>query len=170
MTWGARIAGASLGICGLVVTAGAAGLRYNGTASMPRGVWLEDSALSHAFRAGDVIMVCEPAKWIEPYVAPGHCPSRLEPLLKPIVAVAGDTVTVSTAGIAVNGVMLPHSAPMANDGAGRPLHAWPAGTYAVGDWQVWLVSPRPDSLDGRYLGPTATVDIEGVAHPVLVWR
>lgn len=169
MTWGGRIAAAGLGLCGLAVAASATGLRFNGTPSMPRGVWLEASPVGHTLKAGDVVMVCEPATWLEPYVAPGHCPSRLEPLVKPVVAVAGDVVTVSPAGVAVNGAVLPNSAPMAHDGAGRPLRAWPTGTYKVGDWQVWLISPRRNSLDGRYLGPTAMADIEGLAHPVLVW-
>jgi conjugative transfer signal peptidase TraF len=168
MTLGGRIAAAGLGLCGLAVAASAAGIRFNGTASMPRGVWLE-SPVSHTLKAGDVVMVCEPATWLEPYVAPGHCPSRLEPLLKPIVAIPGDVVTVSPTGVAVNGLMLPNSAPMAHDAARRPLQAWPTGTYTVGAWQVWLVSTRRNSLDARYLGPTSIADIEGLAHPVLTW-
>ena len=59
------------------------------------------------------------------------CPDRAVPLLKPVIARAGDIVKVSPAGIAVNGRLLPNTAPLPRDAANRPLQAWPSGIYRV---------------------------------------
>jgi type IV secretory pathway protease TraF len=40
--------------------------------------------------------------------------------MKPIVAPAGDIVTVSNEGIVVNGKLLPQTAPLKKDTHGRP--------------------------------------------------
>ena len=49
--------------------------------------------------------------------------------MKPIVAQAGDTVDLSGQGIAVNGKLLPNTAPLRADTHGRPLVAWTFGRY-----------------------------------------
>ncbi len=56
---------------------------------------------------------------------------RAVPLLKPIVAVAGDRVVLSAEGMRVNGRLLPKTAPLFRDAAGRSLHPWPFGAYVV---------------------------------------
>jgi conjugative transfer signal peptidase TraF len=43
------------------------------------------------------------------------------PLLKRVVALAGDVVSVSSSGVSINGQLLPNSAPLFDDEAGRPL-------------------------------------------------
>ena len=78
-------------------------------------------------------------------------------------------VTVSPDGITVNGMPVTNSAPLAIDGAGRPLQAYPAGTYTVAAGQVWLLAPLRYSFDSRYLGPVPVSAIQGAAKPVLVW-
>ena len=136
---------------------------------MPMGIWWETSAASVP-KAGDVVVVCpQLTDRQKVYLDPGHCPSHREPVLKPVAAVAGDVVSVSSAGITVNGMPVTNSAPLAVDGAGRPLQAYPAGTYTVAAGQMWLVAPLPYSFDSRYLGPLPVSAIEGTAKPVLVW-
>jgi conjugative transfer signal peptidase TraF len=47
--------------------------------------------------------------------------ARALPLLKRVVALAGDLVSVSSSGVSVNGDLLANSAPLSHDEAGRPL-------------------------------------------------
>jgi conjugative transfer signal peptidase TraF len=147
------------------------GLRVNLSPSMPEGIWLERTDPTHVYQAGDVVVVCPPLNDQQKvYVKPGNCPSGREPMVKRIVAATGDVVTMSEFGIDVNGNPLSESAPMPFDGAGRPLQAYPAGTYKVEVGQVWLIAPRPFSFDSRYLGPVAISNIEGIAIPVIEWN
>jgi conjugative transfer signal peptidase TraF len=81
------------------------------------------------------------------------CDDKYAPLLKPIAARAGDTVTVSEAGVAVNGKLLPNSKQYPKDGIGRPMPLIPLGTYAVLPGTVWVISSyNPFSFDSRYFG------------------
>src|ERR1700759_1123487 len=47
--------------------------------------------------------------------------ARELPLLKRVVALVGDVVSVSSSGVSINGQLLPNSAPLFRDEAGRPL-------------------------------------------------
>jgi conjugative transfer signal peptidase TraF len=81
------------------------------------------------------------------------CGDGYAPLLKPIAARAGDTVTVSEAGVAVNGKLLPNSKQYPRDGIGRPMPLIPLGTYAVLPGTVWVISSyNRFSFDSRYFG------------------
>lgn len=156
----------------IVSAAPVAGIRLNHSPSMPLGIWLARGAgPGRAYAAGDVVEACPRLIGGQAaHLGPGGCPTGREPMLKPVAAVAGDRVTVSALGVTVNGVAVPHSAPLAHDGRGRTLPPYPAGTYAVPAGHVWLLVPRPDSLDSRYLGPVPTADIIGTASPLWVWR
>ena len=88
-----------------------------------------------------------------------------------MVAVAGDQVTVSAAGLTVNGQNLLQSAPLSRDSAGRPIDAYAFGAYRVPAGMAWIVSGySPNSFDSRYFGPVPVANIEGKATPVLVSR
>src|SRR5262249_16073610 len=87
------------------------GIRFNLSPSLPAGLYISTKAPAR------LIEFC-PA---EPYAAlaiqrgyrdDGACPDGAMPLLKPIVAEAGDAVDVSVIGIAVNGSLLRNSAPL----------------------------------------------------------
>jgi conjugative transfer signal peptidase TraF len=155
----------------ILIGVGRAGFRINATSSMPLGLWRAAPAPAPLAR-GMTVMVCLPASPIlrmalgRGYIGPGQCPGASEPLLKPIAALAGDTVRATGTGIAVNGEHLPRSAALAHDGAGRILKAVPSGTYRVGQSQMWLVAPAPDSFDSRYFGPVPVSAIQGIARPV----
>ena len=159
-------------ILGLSFAGQAVGIRLNHTASMPIGVWLARGAYpDHVYAAGDIIEACPPlAPWQQVYLAPGHCPTGREPMLKPIAAVAGDSVAIDGHGITVNGQPIANSAPLAHDTTGRPLQPYVAGTYTVHAGEVWLLVPRADSLDSRYLGPVSVNAIRALAAPVWTWR
>jgi conjugative transfer signal peptidase TraF len=163
-------------IAGGLASADAAGWRINTTTSMPRGLWslaTEDRTASK----GDIVAICPPNGPMTAiarrrgYIGAGRCSNGLEPLLKPVVAVAGDQVTVSAAGITVNGRDLPQSAPLSLDSAGRPIDAYASGTYRVPAGMAWIVSSyNPNSFDSRYFGPVPVANIEGMATPVMVFR
>jgi len=142
-------------------------LRVNASPSMPRGVWIETRVRHVAL--GDVVVVClPPDDYQRRYLSAGDCPSGREPVLKPVVAIEGDLVTASENGIGVNGAFVPNSRPMQLDGAGRELRHV-VGTWIVDRGHVWLVAPRQDSFDSRYLGAVGVEYIRGQATPLLVW-
>lgn len=81
------------------------------------------------------------------------CGDGYAPLLKPISARYGDTVTVSNAGVSINGRQLLNSRQYARDALGRPLPQVPAGTYPVLPGTVWAISSyNRFSFDSRYFG------------------
>lgn len=151
------------------------GIRFNDTASMPRGLW-QVSALTAPLRRGDIVTVCLPDSAVarqavaRGYLAAGICAGDYEPLVKPIAAVAGDRVTVAPGGIVVDGRAQPNTAPLAKDSAGRPLRAMAPGAYRVMPGQVWLLSGHdPRSFDSRYFGPVPAADVRDVARPLWVF-
>ena len=96
------------------------------------------------------------------------CGDGYAPLLKPIAARAGDTVTLSQAGVAVNGKLLQNSKQYPMDGIGRPMPMVPFGTYAVLPGTVWVISSyNRFSFDSRYFGPV-NLD-EKVRYAKLFW-
>jgi len=99
--------------------------------------------------------------------APEACAQMAAPLLKPTIARAGDVVSVSAAGIAVNGKMIPRTAPRTSDSKGRKLQPWPTGQYLVGPGTVWVASAYNEhSYDSRYFGPVPTSTIRYRLRPV----
>jgi conjugative transfer signal peptidase TraF len=149
----------------------ALGLRVNRTLSMPQGVWLEHR-YSGALRAGDAVAVClPPTEQTKRYIGPGSCANGLEPLLKTVGAITGDVVTLQPSGALVNGAALPNTATLARDEAGRPLTAYPAGTYQVPQGQIFLFSSHdPRVYDSRYFGPVKTTEVIATATPVLTFK
>jgi len=96
------------------------------------------------------------------------CGDGYAPLLKPIAARAGDTVTLSQAGVAVNGKLLQNSKQYPKDGIGRPMPMVPFGTYAILPGTVWVISSyNRFSFDSRYFGPV-NLD-EKVQYAKLFW-
>lgn len=170
------IVGAAVFAVGATVTAGAAyaaGYRINLTPSMPVGVW-HVSGDGH-FGRGDVVWVCPPNT--SPireahrfgFIPSGLCPSGFSPLLKPVVAVEGDAVTLSAEGLIVNGSLVPNSAPARMNARGQFLPRLRLGSYVVRPGEVWLISSyNPASFDSRYFGPVSAALVDGRAHPIAV--
>jgi conjugative transfer signal peptidase TraF len=155
--------------------AGAAGLRVNATASMPRGLWRVAPAAGPIPR-GAIVSLCLPPGPLlrlalrRGYLSAGLCPGGVEPLLKPVAAISGDVVRVTVTGIAVNGAPLPNSAALQEDSAGRPLSPVPPGLYQVRPGTVWLVSTyAARSFDSRYFGAVPVSAVHGAAQPAWVF-
>ncbi len=99
------------------------------------------------------------------YFRPGEC-DGLAPLIKLIAAVPGDRVNVGPTSVAVNGIPLPNSKPLARDSLLRPMTRYPIGSYIIAPGTVWLEAPNPRSWDSRYYGPISTSYFRAEAFPV----
>ncbi len=119
----------------------ASGLHFNVTPSMPLGIYRLVPVPKSGVQPGMFVAVCAPIDAARlgrrrGYLANGRCAADTEPLVKVAAAVAGDEVTISSRGVAVNGCLLPHSRPLKFDSAGRPL-------LALATWTLSLVTTRP---------------------------
>lgn len=157
------------------MAAHAAGYRVNLTASAPTGVWRLEPIDGHDIQRGDLVSVCPPRALVVEamasagYLEPGTCASGSAELLKPVVAVAGDTVEITTFGVRVNGTLLPNSKAVRRSIGSAELRSLPYGAYYVEAGDVWLVSSySAESFDSRYFGPVDAATIEGIARPAFV--
>lgn len=153
-------------VCGLIALFGVstlARLRLNLTGSLPIGLYLVTDGPP---TRGAVVLVCLPATWAEfarsrGYVPEGgSCPGGTTPIGKPVFAVPGDTVTVTEAGLLLNGTVVPNTRPLTSDRRGRPLPSLPEGEHVVRPGELWVVSAYSGlSFDSRYFGvlPLASV-------------
>jgi type IV secretory pathway protease TraF len=67
-------------------------------------------------------------------------------LLKRVVALAGDVVSVSSSGVSINGQLLPNSAPLFRDEAGRLLEMAQLDHFRLGIDQAFLMGVTPTSF------------------------
>ena len=66
--------------------------------------------------------------------------------------------------------MLPLSAPIKADKAGRPLPRYQSNSYTLGNSEVLLMSDvSATSFDGRYFGPINRSQVQTVIRPVITW-
>ena len=155
----------------IFVLAGFAGLRINTTSSLPKGIYFITGETK-----APLVEFCPPVEFLElsssrGYRPPGNCGDGAAPLLKPVIANLGDSVALSIEGIRVNGRLLPNTAPLQIDSAGRPLAAWPSGVYNVGTENVWVASSyNSRSFDSRYFGPVPIKMIRHRLKPIWILR
>jgi conjugative transfer signal peptidase TraF len=104
------------------------------------------------------------------YRLEGNCPDQHAPLLKPIVAQAGDIVRVQPTGIYVNGKRLPKSQQYTIDSLHRPLPRYPSGTYTVQQGTAWVISSYSStSFDSRYYGPINLSEVVNYVKPYVTY-
>ena len=160
------------GTLALALVTAWAGLRLNDSPSMPTGLYVRTSSESIA----TLVVFCpaEPFARLSVergYRSRGNCPDDAEPLAKPIVARPGDIVEIAARGMAVNGRLLPNTAPLVKDTAGRPLAHWPFGRYVVAPGAVWVASSyNSRSFDSRYFGPVDASQVREHVRPLLTAR
>jgi conjugative transfer signal peptidase TraF len=169
----AGISLAGVGVIALGLVCYAVGARVNTSKSIPLGLyWTSDKPVEK----GAYVLFCPPQVGViaeakrRGYLSAGFCPGDYGYLMKRILAAKGDHVTIAGDGVRVNGELLPHSAPLAQDGAGRPLPRFQAGDFVIGNTEVLLMSDvSSKSFDGRYIGPIGHSQIQTVIVPVLTW-
>lgn len=157
--------------CGATILAAVMGLGVcvNLSPSAPRGVY---RAVTGSPTRGAWVVACVDAEAAalgraRGYLGPGPCVGGAQPIVKPVVAVAGDVVEVGPQALIVNGQSFPGSASAAVDSLERPLPHAVWGRHLVGADELWLVSTRvPNSWDSRYLGPFSVSQIRAVVCPV----
>jgi len=123
-------------------------------------------------KSGDVVTFCPPLTAPillareRGYLAGGHCPGNLEPMMKPIAALPGDRMDLSAQGVRVNGRSIPRSTQITADSGGRPLPSL-ADDEVVPAGAIWVVSSHnPRSYDSRYFGSIPLANVTAVLRPV----
>ncbi|WP_248446394.1 conjugative transfer signal peptidase TraF [Sinorhizobium meliloti] len=158
-------------IGGGVAAAIVGGYRINLTPSEPVGFW-RIVPLDRPAAPGDIVFICPPqtAAMREArergYFRSGMCPGGVAPLIKMVIAVAGQHVKIG-ADVAIDGRPVPFSDLAERDGKGRPMTPFPGGI--VPGETVFLLSPFRGSYDSRYFGPLPASGILGVAQQVLTY-
>ncbi|MDP3746656.1 MAG: S26 family signal peptidase [Phenylobacterium sp.] len=152
---------------GLLTAASAASrpilVAYNATASAPRG-WYRITPLDVP-ASGQLVLTRLPRAPEALADARRYLPAGV-PLIKPVAAGPGARVCRLGARVAIDGRLAARA--RLRDRAGRPLPVW-RGCRRLGEGEVFLLSDRPDSFDGRYFGPTPTGLILGEARPLWTW-
>jgi len=137
-----------------------AGLRFNPTPSLPKGVYrvFPKDSWSGPPAKGDLVSFCLAGEFAElalerGYLEPGSCPSGLRPLLKRVAALPGDPVA-------------PYSRPIcAVDSHGRPMFpALAPGVIPPG--MALVLADHPGSFDSRYFG---FVPLDSLQRVEAVW-
>nr|WP_246665287.1 conjugative transfer signal peptidase TraF [Rhizobium tropici] len=158
-------------LLGAIVAAGLVGYRINLTPSEPLGLW-RIVKLDRAAVVGDLVFICPPrtATMQEArsrgYLRSGLCPSAFAPLIKTVVAIAGQRVEVG-ANLRIDGHDVARSNLAGRDGLGRPMIPFAGGIVPAGS--VFLHSPFAASYDSRYFGPIPASGILGLAQEVLTY-
>ena len=83
---------------------------------------------------------------------------------------AGDKISIGTAGVWVNGRLLANSAQLPSDRDGRALPQLHLDEYVLSPGELLTMSTyNPRSFDGRYFGPIQRENILSVVEPLLTW-
>lgn len=149
------------------------GFRVNISSSIPPGLYRE--APASAPERGELILSCLPEPWARLAAERGYtgrstgrgsCSSGTLPVGKYLAALPGDCVSISAAGMQVNGTLLPLSAPLSRDGRGRPLpdRKW---SGCLGTDEYLLYSVTASGFDSRYFGPVNAKYFISALRPLL---
>ena len=150
---------------------GWAGFRLNVTNSLPIGIY----RITTPLHRGSYVEFCltgnvDHLSMERGYRPRGACPDGGAPYLKQVLAVPGDRISLSVAGITVNGTLLPKTAPLPLDRKGRPLQPWTFGNFEVVPNELWVGSAyNRYSYDSRYYGPIHSQIILYSLKPVLTF-
>lgn len=147
------------------------GWRVNISNSYPPGLY-RLTADNAPFNIGDLVLFCPPdgpamqLALTRDYIKPGPCRGGFSPVIKKIMAVAGDRITLDDL-IRINGAPMAGYTVLKADSHHRPLPH--LDSLMVPQDSVFLLSDhRPaDSFDSRYYGAVPVSQIKGHIHPVL---
>jgi len=135
---------------------------WNATASAPTGLYALHPV--HHLRVGELVAV-RPPEQIAHYLANGGYLPEGVLLLKPVMALPGNTVCRLGGTISINQVAV--GTAKTRDHLGRPLPHW-NGCRKLRPGDVFLMNPAvADSLDGRYFGPMPVTAI--IARAIPLW-
>lgn len=90
-------------------------------------------------------------------------------LMKKVVAVSGDILSVTNEGVYVNQMLIPYSKPKLQDGMNRTLPQWQVMNYQLQEDEIMTMTSQSEwSFDGRYYGLVHTRQIKGLITPIWV--
>jgi conjugative transfer signal peptidase TraF len=153
-------------ICSAIVLGVGAGYRVNVSPSVAVGLYRR-LPLPDPVERGMLVILPVPVS-VEPWHRP-KLPTFLRPvpLLKPVVAVEGDEVCVTEAGIWIRDQWY---GPVLTEANGLPLpHPLPEGCTTLSAGEVFVATATDRSLDSRYFGPVNIHAIRARAIPVWTW-
>jgi conjugative transfer signal peptidase TraF len=137
---------------------------WNASGSVPIGLYRVRPARDVTVTT---LVLAYPPEPLATWLAEGGYLPRGVPLLKPVLALAGQTVCRLGAVITVDG--RERGAAREQDHSGRPLPVW-QGCRVIGDGEIFLMNPdEPTSLDGRYFGPLPIAAIAGRAEQLVTF-
>lgn len=151
-----------------------AGLRLNTTGSIPLGLYRMSS---DPIEKGAYVLWCPPERpefdlaKERGYIGAGFCPGGYGNMMKKVVASHHDVVSVTDAGVKVNGTLMPASQPMEADSMGRALPRFRVTDQVLVLSELMLMSDTNSrSFDARYFGPVQRAHIQSRIHPVWTWE
>jgi conjugative transfer signal peptidase TraF len=101
------------------------------------------------------------------YLLKGSCTTGIQPVMKKIYALDGDTVVMNSDKIIINGERSNDLEILERDSRGREVKRFFSGICRLDKNEYWLMSDyKVNSWDSRYWGP---VKIEFVLKPVLTF-
>lgn len=143
----------------------AAGVRYNVTPSMPRGLYRVTEASP---TRGDLVAFClegdaAALALARGYVRSGSCPSGTQPLVKRLVGTVGDMVTLEALGVRINGRLHPNSRRLPQDRQGRSLPGDILQSGRIPHGMALVLSADcAGGFDGRYFGLMSVASLRKV--------
>jgi conjugative transfer signal peptidase TraF len=171
---GVAIGGAAVLLLGVAYHA--LGARINTTRSIPVGLYWTSGA---SVEKGAYVLFCPPQHFHSDvfelakdrgYIGAGFCPGGYGFMMKRVLAVGNDAVSIAGDGVRVNGALLPFSTPAKTDKGGRALPRCRSGSFVLSTDEVLLMSDvSATSFDGRYFGPVSRSQIRTVISPVITW-
>lgn len=131
---------------------------YNASTSIPRGFYVRDDG---APLRGAIVTV-RAADVAKDYARLRDFTDLDDRFIKRVAATDGDVVCAVGARVTINGDRTVDRA--AFDSEGRRLPTWEGCRTLRGE--VFLLGDTPDSLDGRYWGPSPLSQIQSVWRPL----
>lgn len=128
-------------------------LILNTTASVPMGLWWR---VGGSLNIGDVVRAPVEAfkatDWAPEVYWRKNAWGHNKAFLKRVAGLPGYLIEAGEYGLlCINGQLIPNSAPLSADRAGRPLKAYSLPVRLESD-ELWLLSDSPRGFDSRYLG------------------
>ena len=164
----------SISVFALSIGFRVSGIYINTTLSFPLGFY---RVVDEPITKGAYVSFCPPQIEVfdmavsRNYINQGDCPGSYGLLLKRVFALAGDTVSISGAGISVNGEWLPQSAQLTADAHGQKLPQYRLNKKVLDDSEYLLISDlNPNSFDARYFGVITRKQIQHVVRPLFTWN
>lgn len=162
----------SIAVFALSIVAKVNGIFINTTPSLPVGFY---RIVDEPIQKDAYVAFCPPQSQIfddarnRGYIDNGNCPGGYGLLLKRILAMEGDDVSIDQAGIVVNGKYLPNSAQLQTDAHDRLLPQHRFDAVLDSDQYLLLSDLHPQSFDARYFGMISRNQIQHVVSPIFTW-